>query len=263
MHDIHLVLRKLNDYFDVKRISAEELESSLCRERKDIDYGILINQLTEICTECRQTRESDVFDNTHDSWEYFQKIISVKHLLAFFAGLCDLTLKNDEANAMHIRVSLTICRTYVLLLTSPGAKIFDAFEPELLRKVFKMFEIVKRIGKWREHDRVQAQMLLIMLLEDFHLYLKHVSFEEYEDLQLQFIEAIAAIMEFHHQNGLQNKCKETRRLIFSAICSLLANTRNIVSFQTHFKFRNFATAHWKTVVFRFTVRTYRRVYRWF
>lgn len=209
MHDIHLALRKLNAYCDAKRKTVEQLKS-LAKTSKAaaIDYHELINELTEVCTECRQTRESTVFDNTHDSWEFFVKIISVEHLLAFFTGLIDLATKEASAkDLLHRKVSMTACRAYILLLTSPGAKIFDAFEPDLLRKVFKMFEMVKKLDGVREHERIQIQMLMIMLLEDFQLYLKHVSFEEYEDLQVQFIESIAAIMEFHHEKGFQNKCK--------------------------------------------------------
>lgn len=213
MHDIHLVLQKLTAYFNVKETTPEQLVAFANHSQPSIDYNVLINQLTEICTECRQTRESTVFDNTHDSWEYFSKIISIKHLLAFFTGLIDLT-GNDLQNLLFRKVSLTVCRAYVLLLTSPGAKIYDAFEPDILRKVFKVFESIKQLGTFREHERVQIQMSLIILLEDFQLYLKHVSFEEYEDLQLQFIEAIANIMEFHHEKGLMNKCES----VLTAYC---------------------------------------------
>lgn len=208
MHDIHLALRKLNAYCDAKRTTVDQLKAlaTTAKTPSTINYSELINELTEICTECRQTRESTVFDNTHDSWEYFVKIISVEHLLAFFTGLIDLAA-NEKTDTLQRKVSMTACRTYVLLLTSPGAKIYDAFEPDLLRKVFKMFDMTKKMDGMREHERIQIQMLLIMLLEDFQLYLKHVSFEEYEDLQMQFIEAIAAMMEFHHQKGFQNKCK--------------------------------------------------------
>lgn len=212
MHDIHLALRKLTAYCNAKRTTVEQLKS--LAQAATIDYNELINELTEICTECRQTRESTVFDNTHDSWEYFVKIISVEHLLAFFTGLIDLASKEAvPREPLHRKVSMIACRTYVLLLTSPGAKIYDAFEPDILRKVFKMFEMVKKLDGMREHERVQIQLLLIMLLEDFQLYLKHVSFEDYEDLQMQFIESIAAIMEFNHEKGFLNKC-ECELLIF-------------------------------------------------
>lgn len=205
MHDIHLALRKLNAYCDAKRTTIEQLKTS---NATGYDYHELINELTEICTECRQTRESNVFDNTHDSWEYFAKIISVEYLLAFFTGLIDLATKETtQKDQLQRKVSMTACRTYVLLLTSPGAKIFDAFEPDLLRKIFKVFAMTKTLSTMRDHERIQIQMLLIMLLEDFQLYLKHVSFEDYEDLQMQFIETIAAIMEFHHEKGFLNKCK--------------------------------------------------------
>lgn len=208
MHDIHLYLKRLNDYFDVNRTTPEQLQSLLRSPNKSIDFDSLLNQLTEIANECRQTRQSDIFDNTHDSWEYYSKIISIKHLVAFFSALIDLTLKNKNVTHTHKRVSLAISQTYVLLLTSPGAKIFDAFEPDVLRKIFKMFDFVKNVNSLREHERILIQMQLITLLEDFQLYLKHVSFEEYEDLQLQFIEAIASIMEYHHLNGFNSKCKD-------------------------------------------------------
>lgn len=211
MHDIHLALRKLIAYCDAKRTTVEQLKTlatATTSKAAAIDYRELINELTEICTECRQTRESSVFDNTHDSWEYFAKILSVEHLLAFFTGLIDLATTEAAAKDLLLRkVSMTACRTYVLLLTSPGAKIFDAFEPDLLRRVFKVFEMAKKLDAMREHERIQMQMLMIMLLEDFQLYLKHVSFEEYEDLQMQLIESIATMMEFHHEKGFQNKCK--------------------------------------------------------
>lgn len=209
MHDIHLALRKLNAYCDAKRSTVEELKTlTRTAAATAIDYHELINELTEICTECRQTRESNVFDNTHDSWEYFAKIISVEHLLAFFSGLIAVSRKDAaKQELLFHKVSMTACRTYVLLLTSPGAKIYDAFEPDVLRMVFKVFDMQKKLDAMREHDRIQIQMLMIMLLEDFQLYLKHVSFEEYEDLQIQFIQSIVAMMEFHHENGFQNKCK--------------------------------------------------------
>lgn len=205
MHDIHLALRKLNNYCDAKRTTVEQLKAL---DKTSLDYHEVINELTEICTECRQTRESTVFDNTHDSWEYFIKIISVEHILAFFTALIDLATNGEASTELLMRkVSMTACRTYVLLLTSPGAKIYDAFEPDLLRKVFKVFQMAKKLDGIREHERIQIQMLLIMLLEDFQLYLKHVSFEEYEDLQMQFIESIVDIMENHHKKGFHNKCK--------------------------------------------------------
>lgn len=206
MHDIHLYLIKLTDYFDAKAASAEFIRQQYSNQLpQHLDPSELINHLTEICTESRLTRESDVFDNTHDSWEYFSKIISVEHLIAFFTGIIELTAK-DECNFIFKKLAISVSRTYVLLLTSPGAKIFAAFQTDLLRKVFKTFEIVKRMGNFREHERIQLQMSLILLLQDFQLYLKHVSFEEYEDLQAQFVEAIASVMEFHHEKGFLNKC---------------------------------------------------------
>lgn len=206
MHDIHLYLKKLTEYFDAKTTTTEQIKAITCNSPPSFDVIELINCLTEICTECRQTRESDVFDNTHDSWEYFSKIVSIPHLVAFFSGLLELTAK-DASNFMYRKVAITACRTYVLLLTSPGAKIFDAFEPDVLQKVFKAFHVIKDLGTFRDHERVQLQMLVIMLLEDFQLYLKHVSFEEYEDLQMQFIDSIIAVMDFHHEKGLLNKCE--------------------------------------------------------
>lgn len=214
MHDIHLALRKLVAYCDAKRTAVVELKTLIPTSESSAIVSVeLINELTEICTECRQTRESGVFDNEHDSWEYFAKIIPVEHLLAFFTRLIDLATKETATKEMtakellHLKVSMTACRTYVLLLTSPGAKIFNAFEPDLLRKVFKALEMAEKLDRMREHDRIQIQMQIIMLLEDFQLYLKHVSFEEYEDLQMQFIESITAMMKFHHEKGFHNKCK--------------------------------------------------------
>lgn len=205
MHDIHLVLKKLTDYFDVNNASSDEIRQRFSNQLPPhLEISELINNLTEICTECRQTRESNVFDNTHDSWEYFSKIISIEHLLAFFTGIIELITKNDEF--MHKKLGITTCRTYVLLLTSPGAKIFGAFQPDLLKKVFKIFNILKHLGIYRESERIQLQMMVTLLLEEFQLYLKHVSFEEYEELQVQFVEAIGSIMEFHHEKGYMNKC---------------------------------------------------------
>lgn len=206
MHDIHLFLKKLTDYFDAKNASAEEVRRLFNNQLpQHLEPTELINNLTEICTECRQTRESDVFDNTHDSWEYFSKIISIEHLLAFFTGLLELSDSNEDF--VYKKLGITICRTYVLLLTSPGAKIFGAFQPELLRKVFKIFDILKNMGSYRESERVQLQMMITLLLEEFQLYLKHVSFEEYEDLQAKFIETIGSVMEIHHEKGFLNKCE--------------------------------------------------------
>lgn len=206
MHDIHLFLKKLTDYFDAKSASAEEIRQKFSNQLpQQLEPTELINNFTEICTECRQTRESDVFDNTHDSWEYFSKIISIEHLNAFFTGLVELTTKNETF--LFKKLGICVGRTYVLLLTSPGAKIFGAFQPELLKKVFKIFDILKNLGVYRESERVQLQMMITLLLEEFQLYLKHVSFEEYEDLQEKFVETIGSVMEFHHEKGFLNKCE--------------------------------------------------------
>lgn len=207
MHDIHLVLVKLNDYTKSKQLTTEQLQVLFSEPQKEFDYHVLRNELTEICTECRQTRKSTVFNNTHDSWEYFSTITSVPHLLSFFTGLLELAEKNPE-NLFYRKLALTTCRTYILLLTSPGAKIFDAFDAELLKKVYKIFQYLKQLKQFKDHERVQIQMELIMLLEDFQLYLKHVSFEEYEELQELCIDAIAEAMEYHHENGFLNKCKK-------------------------------------------------------
>lgn len=205
MHDIHLFLKRLTDYFDATNASADEIRQQFINQLpQQLQLTELINNLTEICTECRQTRESDIFDNTHDSWEYFSKIISIEHLLAFFTGLIEFTSKNDEF--VHKKLGISVCRAYVLLLTSPGAKIFGAFQPDLLRKVFKIFDILKNMSNYRESERIQMQMMITLLLEEFQLYLKHVSFEEYEELQAQFVESIGSIMEFHHEKGYMNKC---------------------------------------------------------
>lgn len=207
MHDIHLFLKKLTDYFDATTASAEEIRQKFNNQLpQQFDANQLINNLTEICTECRSTRESDVFDNTHDSWEYFSKIISIEHLIAFFTGLVELTT-TDQHVFVQKKLGICVCRTYVLLLTSPGAKIFGAFQPELLQKVFKIFDILKQMSNYKEHERIQLQMMILLLLEEFQLYLKHVSFEEYEDLQMKFVETIGSIMEFHHEKGFLNKCK--------------------------------------------------------
>lgn len=206
MHDIHLYLKNLTNYFDAQNASAEQCRELFCNQLPPhFQLTELINNLTEICTECRQTRESDVFDNTHDSWEYFSKIISIEHLLAFFTGVIELSAKSD--GFVYKKVGITACRTYVLLLTSPGAKIFGAFQPELLQKVFKVFDIIKHLGNYADTERIQLQMLITLLLEEFQLYLKHVSFTEYEDLHMLFIETIAAVMEFHHEKGYLNKCE--------------------------------------------------------
>lgn len=206
MHDIHLFLKKLTDYFDANNASAEQIRLQFNNQLpQHLEITELINHLTEICTECRQTRESDVFDNTHDSWEYFSKIISIEHLLAFFTGIVEFTAKND--GFMQKKLGICVCRCYVLLLTSPGAKIFGAFQPDLLRKVFKIFDILKNLGVYRDSERIQLQMMITLLLEELQLYLKHVSFEEYEELQVQFVEAIGSIMEFHHEKGFLNKCE--------------------------------------------------------
>lgn len=252
MHDIHLFLRNLNNYFDANGASADDVRKEISNQLPQrCEISELINHLTEICTESRQTRESDVFDNTHDSWEYFSKIISIEHLLALFTGLIELTSK-DEQDFQHKKLGITVCRTYVLLLTSPGAKIFGAFQPDTLRKLFKVFHIVKHMRAYREHERVQLQMMLTMLLEDFQLYLKHVSFEEYEDLQIQFVETIASIMEFHHEKGFLNKCKlRLKRFSFDLVfknCDFF-----FFCFQIHSKSRNCATPHWKIHAFRFTI----------
>lgn len=212
MHDIHLALKRLLVYCDAKRTTVDQLKAlgTSAASALSIDYHDLINEMTEICTECRQTRESTVFDNTHDSWEYFVKIISVEHLLALFNGLVDLAKRETTSKQLvYRRVTMVAARTYVLLLTSPGAKVYDAFDTDLLQKVFKVFEMVDELDALREHERVQIQMLMIMLLEDFQLYLKHVSFEDYEELQMQFIDTIAALMEYHHKHGFLNKCKSS------------------------------------------------------
>lgn len=205
MHDIHLVLQKLHEYIDAT-IPAELFEEKVSSPPPNTDYSVLINNLTEICTECRQTRESNVFDNTHDSWEHFSKMISIKHLLAFFSGLIELSRK-DTADFQYRKLAITVSQTYLLLMTSPGAKIYGGFEPIILQKVFKLFDTVKNINAFKDHHRVQLQMAIIMLLEDFKLYLKHVAFQEYEDLQLEFIETIASVMEYHHEKGFSNKCE--------------------------------------------------------
>lgn len=205
MHDIHLVLQKLNDYYSRDEL-VEDLQTRVSQVQANTNYDALINDLTEICTECRQTRESNVFDNTHDSWECFSKIVSIKHMTSYFSGLLELP-KNNPTNFVHQKLSIIVCRTYILLLTSPGAKIFDAFEPPLLSKVFKIVSVLKQLTPFKEHQRIQLQMLIIILLEDFVLYLKHVSFEDYEDLQTDMIDATASILQYHHENGLANKCK--------------------------------------------------------
>lgn len=207
MHEIHLYLIKLAEYFDANVASADNIRQQYSNQlphHKSV--GDVINYLTEIASECRSTRESDIFDNTHDSWEYFSKIISVEHLVAFFTGLIELTAKNEN-DFQHVRLALSLCRTYLLLLTSPGAKIFGAFDTDLLRKLFKTFEYINHISKFNGNEASQLQMLLILLLQDIQIYLKHVSFNEYEELHIHFIECIAAIMEFHHEKGISNRCK--------------------------------------------------------
>lgn len=205
MHDIHLVLTKLTEYYRDDEV-VDALQERLSTLQHNINYEVLINNMTEICTECRQTRESNIFDNTHDSWECFSRILSIRHLIAFFTGLIELA-KKDVTNFLHQKLAITACRTYVLLLTSPGAKIFDAFEPMLLQRIFKMLEMLKRLAPFKEHQRMQLQMSIIMLMQDFVLYLKHVSFQNYEELHTDLIDAIAMVMEYHHENGLCNKCE--------------------------------------------------------
>lgn len=205
MHDIHLVLTKLTEYYRDDEV-VDALQERLSTLQHNINYEVLINNMTEICTECRQTRESNIFDNTHDSWECFSRILSIRHLIAFFTGLIELA-KKDVTNFLHQKLAITACRTYVLLLTSPGAKIFDAFEPMLLQRIFKVLEMLKRLAPFKEHQRMQLQMSIIMLMQDFVLYLKHVSFQNYEELHTDLIDAIAMVMEYHHENGLCNKCE--------------------------------------------------------
>lgn len=207
MHDIHLYLIKLTEYFDANVASADTIRQQYSNQLpQHVNVAGIINHLTEIASECRSTRDATIFDNTHDSWEYFSKIISVEHLVGFFTGLIELTAKHEH-DFQHVKLALSLCRTYLLLLTSPGAKIFGAFETDLLRKLFKSLEHIKRTDNFSNNEKSQMQMLLIVLLQDIQIYLKHVSFNEYEELHIQFIESIATVMEFHHEKGIQNRCK--------------------------------------------------------
>lgn len=210
MHEIHLYLIKLTEYFDAKTASANDIRQQYSNQLpQHVSVSAIINHLTEIASECRSTRDSTVFDNTHDSWEYFSKIVSVEHLVGFFMGLIELTAKHQN-DFQYVKLALSLCRTYLLLLTSPGAKIFGAFDTDLLGKLFKTFGYIKHTDKFSSNEASQLQMLLIVLLQDIQIYLKHVSFNEYEEQHIQFIECLAMIMEFHHEKGIQNKCKWIR-----------------------------------------------------
>lgn len=261
MHDIHLVLKKLTDYFSADE-EVEALQARVSVLQHNINYDVLMNNFTEICTECRQTRESNVFDNTHDSWEYFSKIISIRHLVAFFVGLIELGNKDDDTNVLHKKLSITVCRTYVLLLTSPGAKIFDAFEPDLLQRIYKVFGILRKLATFKEPQRVQLQMSIIMLLQDFVLYLKHVSFQNYEELQTELIAAIANIMDYNHENGLNNKCKSGIFLYHSLIKQNAIFYRFVNCLQILLKSKSYAMTYWSTSAYLCMVKTYRRASHW-
>lgn len=156
----------------------------------------------------------------YDSWEFLAKVVSKEQYMGFIYSLAHLW-ELDPTAAINRKLSFNAARTYLFLLTTPGAKSCEIFDEDLVQRCFGVFNILsvmKSAGmqrKIRAHEETQILLLMVSLLEDLSNIFKIVSLEEFKDLKKDLIKHLKGIILHNHIHGYDSICEYRRGFIDS------------------------------------------------
>lgn len=193
-------------------------------------FNNVIDVLTEVCTEFRIVKESERHSQKDDSWEYLSKKINTDHLLIFENCLIELAFI-DSTDVRYYQLALLAGNSYLLLITTPGAKAFGIFQPDIVQRSFNLLSTINRIGKM-SGNRTDLYVKYMSLLECIEILLKNVSFEEYESLRIDLLNELANLIELNYTTAF--RIPSMKIIIYYAdnVC-----TFNVLNFRCRFNAR--------------------------
>lgn len=240
---IHLILKNLSKFFD-SSLSKDSIQDSFNNTRKcddeidsdtesDDNYDThttnnfnnmqLIKKvkedkkcseiLSELISTAFQTRETPgTFFCEQDSWEFLSKQINVKDYKNFINCLV-LLCRLDYFDKDNRKLSILAGRSYMLMLTTPGAKTKNVFDEDLIIDCMKIFDCVQNLRqsvvneKIPKADLVDLQMDLFSFLVELKTTLRHISLDEYVDTLKLIISTLTIIIRDNYINGYDSICK--------------------------------------------------------
>lgn len=132
----------------------------------------------------------------------------------------------DPTSSLNRKLSLNASRTYLFLLTIPGAKCCGVFDEDLVTRCLAIFGILDLMRqsslqrKLRMHEQTQFMLLLCSFLEDLCTVFKIVALEEYKELKKMLVKTLKNIILHNHIHGYDSICKSNSLL---HLCSVLHN----------------------------------------
>lgn len=198
--DIPLSQQRSSDQSEIYRHIQPALESFDC-----------IDLFQEIYNEAMQARKESGFKD-YDNWNYLVTQVNKSKYLSFMYA-CISLWQLDPGNSQIRKLSCNASRTYLTLLTIPGAKQCGIFDEDLVIKTFQvitLFEVLNQPDYQRvvrNHDRTQVQLFLISFLEDLVTIFKIVSLREFKDVKKALVIILKGILLHNHVNGYENICK--------------------------------------------------------
>uniref|UniRef100_A0A336MX24 CSON008800 protein n=1 Tax=Culicoides sonorensis TaxID=179676 RepID=A0A336MX24_CULSO len=151
----------------------------------------------------------DIAFKEYDSWEYLANVVNKEHYMGFINSLVHLW-ELDPTSAINRKLSFNAVRTYLFLLTIPGAKSCGVFDEDLVLKCFDIFNFLSLMKspsmqkKIRHHEQTQIALFLVSLLEDLCKIFKIVSLPEYVDLKRALIKHLKNIILHNHIHGYES-----------------------------------------------------------
>lgn len=169
-----------------------------------------IDLLQEIYNDAVCARKETGFKE-NDSWEFLAKVVNKEKYMGFIYSLVHLW-ELDPTAAINRKLSFNAARTYLYLLTTPGAKSCEIFDEDLVQRCFGVFNILSVIRggmqrKIRGQEEMQILLLLVSLLEDLTNIFKIVSLTEFKDLKKDLIKQMKSVILHNHINGYESICK--------------------------------------------------------
>lgn len=165
-------------------------------------YNDVINVLTEVCTEFRLVKEHERHSQVNDSWEYLSKTINTEHLLIFHNCLIELAFVNST-NLRYYRLAILAGTSYLLQITTPGAKAFGIFQPDIVQRSFHLLNTIDKICTITG-NRTDLYGNYLVLLECIEILLKNVSFEEHENLKIDLLNELVNVIELNYMTAFRN-----------------------------------------------------------
>lgn len=262
VNQLEILLQNLSRYFDVT-LSLEDIEELyelhatrdktvgnidkdlpitainilsldiVTRATKDFTVAEL---LLDICNDARDIRtRAGFYNNNNDNWEFISQKINVKSFLSFIycmTGLSHLKPLDEELS----KITLNAARSYLLLLTTPGAKRCRVFDNNVVISCLHAFKVIE---KARPKYKPLLLIQLTAMLEDLKTVFKIVclDLEEYKEVKEEVIVTIRDLLLYNFKSNSNNvnlntKCYEIFEILCLPIHGEVKNTINLILHKT-------------------------------